>query len=150
MKNNIEIEKKYLINFLPENLTSYRHSEIIQSYLCDSPVLRIRKIDNDYLFTYKGKGLLSRKEINIPISESEFVSLYSKSQNKIEKTRYFIEYNSFTIELDIFKGNLSGLIIAEVEFENIAEAENFIPPKWFGEDITNNPKYQNVNLIKED
>ena len=65
----------------------------------------------------------------------------------IEKTRYLIPYNDkLTIELDIFHGKLAPLMLAEVEFDSVEEANAFTPPDWFGEDVTNSSKYHNSNL----
>ena len=52
------------------------------------------------------------------------------------------------IELDIFKNTFEGLIIAEVEFDSIAEADSFTPPDWFGEDVTYLTKYHNSTMSK--
>ena len=51
----MEIERKYLIKQLPENLTSFEHHLIEQGYLCTEPVVRIRRQDDDYILTYKSK-----------------------------------------------------------------------------------------------
>ena len=62
------------------------------------------------------------------------------------KTRYYIPYDKHTIELDIYEGIFKGLIVAEVEFESLDEANLFTPPAWFGEDISNNIEYRNKIL----
>jgi CYTH domain-containing protein len=53
------------------------------------------------------------------------------------------------IELDIFEGNLQGLIIAEVEFKNEKDAEEFVYPAWFrgAVDVTLDHRYKNQSLI---
>ena len=66
----MEIERKFLIKALPENLSSYQKHVIEQAYLCTDPVIRIRRQDHDYYLTYKGKGLLSREEYNLPLNEA--------------------------------------------------------------------------------
>ena len=53
----MEIERKFTIRQLPDNLDAYPHYEIKQAYLCTDPVMRIRKQDSKYIFTYKGRGL---------------------------------------------------------------------------------------------
>ena len=57
----MEIERKYLIHKLPENLDTYPYKKIEQAYLCTEPVVRIRKQNQEYFLTYKGKGLLVRE-----------------------------------------------------------------------------------------
>ena len=66
----------------------------------------------------------------------------------ITKTRYKkpISGTGLVIELDVFSGTYKGLMLAEVEFPNIEAAEHFVPPSWFGEDVTFSGKYQNSRL----
>ncbi|MBQ4161465.1 MAG: CYTH domain-containing protein, partial [Parabacteroides sp.] len=105
--------------------------------------------DNDYFFTYKGKGLLAREEYNLPLNKESFEHLLKKADGLIiSKTRYLIPYEKYTIELDVFEGDLAPLIMAEVEFASEEEAHAFIPPAWFLEDVTQDKRYHNSNLSK--
>ena len=62
----------------------------------------------------------------------------------IAKKRYLIPLNEkLTAELDVFEQELSGLLLVEVEFDTVEEANSFVPPAWFGEDVTNSGKYHN-------
>ena len=144
----MEIERKFLIDTPPKNLTSYPCKEIEQGYLCTSPVVRIRRSNDKYILTCKGKGLMVREEYELPLSKEAFEHMKPKADGIfIEKTRYLIPYNDkLTIELDIFHGKLAPLMLAEVEFDSVEEANAFTPPDWFGEDVTNSPKYHNSNL----
>ena len=63
----MEIESKYLISCLPENLDSYSSHKIEQGYLCTQPVVRIRRQDDSYILTYKSKGLMVREEYNLSL-----------------------------------------------------------------------------------
>lgn len=144
----MEIEKKYTVKSIPK-LDEYDHHKIEQAYINRRPTLRIRRQDDEYYFTYKGDGLMAREEYNLPLNEEAYYHLKEKADGRvITKTRYLIPYNGYTIELDVFEGELSPLVIAEVEFPSIEEAESFIPPEWFDEDVTSDPKYQNSNLSK--
>ena len=67
-----EIERKFLIKELPENLNEYKCHAMVQGYLNTSPVVRVRKEDDTYYLTYKGGGLLSRTEYNLPLNEESF------------------------------------------------------------------------------
>ena len=58
----MEIERKFIVTDPPKDLDSYPHSEIEQGYLCMEPVIRIRRLDHDYILTYKSKGLMKRAE----------------------------------------------------------------------------------------
>ena len=68
----MEIERKYLIHKLPENLEAYPRKQIQQAYLCTAPVVRIRKQDEEYYLTYKGGGLMVREEYNLPLNREAF------------------------------------------------------------------------------
>lgn len=144
----IEIERKYLIRRLPENLSQYQCKKIAQGYICTNPVVRIRKSDDEYYLTYKGKGLMAREEYNLPLTQEGYEHMLPKIDGRlIEKSRYLIPLDGkLTAELDIFEGDLAPLIIVEVEFDSLDAANSFIPPEWFGEDVTESRKYHNSNL----
>ncbi len=151
----MEIERKFLISHLPDNLEAYEHKEIEQGYLSTAPVLRIRKEDDNYYCTYKSTGMMSREEYNLPLTRESYQHLREKVDGYIiSKTRYLIPLlepvedftHSLTIELDIFHENIAPLIIAEVEFESEAEANAFQPPAWFIQDVTYDGKYHNSYL----
>lgn len=146
---NMEIERKFLVKYMP-NIDDCKKFYIKQGYISTNPVLRIRQINEKYIFTFKGKGDIQRKEIEEEISKDEFDNLWLKIEGEaIIKTRYVISLdNGLKAELDIYEGNLKGFKNVEVEFNSIEEAKNFIPPDWFGEDITKNIKYTNAYLSK--
>lgn len=141
----MEIEKKFLIDKLPEDIESYPFNLIEQAYLCTSPVVRIRRENDNYYMTYKGKGLMVREEYNLPLNKKAYEHLLRKADgNIISKKRYLIPFkDKYTIELDVFDGIFKGLLLAEVEFTSENEANNFIPPAWFGKDVTYDGKYHN-------
>jgi CYTH domain-containing protein len=158
---NMEIEKKYTIKKLPENLEQYECKVIKQAYLNTSPVVRIRQSNDKYILTYKGEGLMAREEYNLPLNKEAFEHLLSKADgNIISKKRYIIPLDNprfddtcpsviapmLNIELDIFDAPFAPLTMAEVEFPNIELAHAFIAPDWFDEDVTNNLEYHNSNL----
>lgn len=144
----MEIERKYLIRRLPENLSQYQCKKIAQGYICTNPIVRIRKSDDEYYLTYKGKGLMAREEYNLPLTQEGYEHMLPKIDGRlIEKSRYLIPLDGkLTAELDIFEGDLAPLIIVEVEFDSLDAANSFIPPEWFGEDVTESRKYHNSNL----
>lgn len=146
----MEIERKYLLRSLPEHLESYPYKQIEQGYLNTEPVVRIRRSDDIYTLTYKGKGLMVREEYNLPLNAESFAHLKEKIDGRlIKKRRYLIPLDDrHTIELDIFEGDLAPLQLAEVEFATEEEANAFVPPAWFGEDVTFSTKYHNSRLSK--
>lgn len=146
----MEIERKYLIDTLPDHLEQYECRQIEQGYLNTDPVVRIRKSNDKYTLTYKGAGLMCREEYNLPLNSESFAHLKKKIDGiLIEKKRYLIPLTAkLTIELDVFEGELAPLVLAEVEFEMKEEAERFVPPAWFGEDVTFSSNYHNSTLSK--
>ena len=144
----MEIERKYLPKYLPENLEQYKKKKIAQGYLCTNPVVRIRRSNDDYYLTYKGGGMMAREEYNLPLTKDAYDHLLPKIDGLlIEKTRYLIPLeDGYTAELDIFEGALEPLTLVEVEFESIEAANSYTPPEWFGDDGTNSPNYHNSYL----
>lgn len=147
----MEIERKYLIKTLPPDYETYPHEEIEQGYLSTHPVVRIRKSDEQYMLTYKGFGLMVREEYNLPLTKEAYEHLRPKADGiLIHKIRYKIPYQTkYTIELDLFLDSLAPLILAEVEFETEEEANSFLPPEWFGEDVTFSTDYHNSTLSQK-
>lgn len=144
-----EIERKFLVKELPADLEEYEFHELEQGYLNTAPVVRVRKEDNSYYLTYKGKGFIEREEYNLPLTEEAYIHLVEKADGKIiSKRRYLIPFGNYTIELDIFHEPFKPLIIAEVEFPSLEEANAFLPPEWFGEDVTGDYHYSNSYLSK--
>lgn len=148
----MEIERKFLVETAPENFESYPFHMIEQAYLCTEPVVRIRREDSSYYLTYKSKGLLSREEYNLPLTEEAYLHLLTKADgNILTKKRYLIPVDGrddLTIEFDVFEGKFEGLMLAEVEFSSEDEALAFVPPSWFSRDVTFTREYQNSRLSK--
>ena len=169
----MEIERKFLIKELPADLEQYPHHLIEQGYLCTGPVVRVRKQDDTYYLTYKGGGKMVREEYNLPLTAQAYAHLIEKADGyRITKTRYLIPlshpadtnaaatpdteisvpsttnpYEGLTVELDIFT-NPGHLIMAEVEFETEEQALSFVPPAWFGPDVTMDKRYHNSYMSK--
>lgn len=112
--------------------------------------MRIRRQDENYYLTYKSKGLLSREEYNLPLTKEAYEHLRPKADGiVISKTRYLIpEKDGLTIELDVFHEDYEGLLLAEVEFPSEEAANSYLPPSWFGKDVTYSTKYHNSNMSK--
>lgn len=161
----MEIERKFTVKSLPEQLSQYSFYHIEQAYLNTDPVVRIRKQDDEYYLTYKGKGLMAREEYNLPLNKDSYYHLREKADgNIIAKKRYLIPIEhptftsdfqfsidqiSLTIELDIFDAPFENLVIAEVEFPNEEMAAAFCPVDWFLKDVTADPAYYNSNLSRK-
>ncbi|MDO4169751.1 MAG: CYTH domain-containing protein [Lachnospiraceae bacterium] len=144
----MEIERKFLLKRLPQQMSHYESANLKQAYLCTDPVIRIRKKNNHYILTYKSAGLMEREEVEVPLNQTSFEHLLKKCDgNIIAKTRYYLPLESgLTVEIDEFHDGFDGLIIAEVEFPDRETAEHFVPPIWLNHEVTNDPKFQNSNL----
>lgn len=158
----MEIERKFTVKTIPQNLSDYPCLCLEQGYLCTSPVVRVRKQDDCYILTIKESGMLARKEEEFLLSQESYQHLKAKCDgNIIAKKRYKIPLLSpqfqpdfpkecipkeLTIELDIFDAPFAPLVIAEVEFHSLEEANAFIAPDWFLEDVTYNQNYHNSYL----
>ncbi|MCR4717692.1 MAG: CYTH domain-containing protein [Lachnospiraceae bacterium] len=147
----MEIERKFTLKRLPDNIDKYPHHEISQAYILSTdPVIRIRQLDDEYILTYKSSGMMSRIEEELPLNKEAFNTLLKKTDGLIiSKTRYLIpEKDSLTIELDCFHGELEGLYLAEVEFESEEQAKNYELASFFFEDVTFSSKYHNSSMSK--
>ena len=149
----MEIERKFLITSpeqFPFDPKEFSSRQIEQGYLCISPVVRIRRDNDDYFLTYKSKGLMVREEYNLPLTAEAYAHLRAKADGRIiTKTRYVIPLeNGITLELDIFHGDLAPLSLAEIEFPDEQSARAYQPPKWLGEDVTFSTEYHNSTLSK--
>lgn len=144
----MEIERKFLVKTIPQDLENYTSKKIEQGYLCTDPVVRIRRSNEEYFLTYKGRGKMVREEYEFSISKEAYLHMRPKIDGiLIEKTRYLIPMPSGRVaELDIFQEELAPLCMVEVEFASIEEAEKFEAPNWFGREVTNEKEYHNSNL----
>ncbi|MBO4808723.1 CYTH domain-containing protein [Lachnospiraceae bacterium G11] len=158
----MEIERKFTVKTIPEDLSQYPCKQIEQAYLNTDPVVRVRREDDKYTLTYKGKGLMAREEFTMDLNKESYYHLAAKADgNIISKKRYIIPLKNpkfreggpqppadytLTIELDVFDAPFDPLIIAEIEFGSTEAAEAFVPPEWFYEDVTYDTAYHNSTL----
>ena len=151
----IEIERKFLVAERPSDLERWPSSAIAQGYLTvdqDGPEVRVRRRgDQAYLTVKAGRGRV-RVEEEIEIESDRFERLWPLTEGRrIEKTRYEIDAGDgdLVIELDVYTGDLDGLVTAEVEFDSEDAADAFEPPGWLGEDVTEDLRYKNQRLARE-
>lgn len=159
----MEIEKKYLVKYMPKEMECAHINVIEQAYLSVRPVVRIRKSNNKYILTYKSHDGIDTSEfsdvcmcneVELPLTKESYEHLKTKADGiVISKKRYNIplaaystEYGKLKAELDVFYGELEGLSLVEVEFESVSLAQQFNPPDWFGEDVSEDNRYRNSYL----
>jgi CYTH domain-containing protein len=146
----VEIERKFLVRRLPEDLARHPHESVTQGYLVigdDGFEVRIRRTRAATVLTIKaGRGTV-RLEEEVPISAATFASLWPLTEGRrVEKVRYRVPHADAVIEVDVFDGSLRGLVTAEVEFASALEGERFEPPDWLGHDISQERGYKNQEL----
>jgi len=147
-----EIERKFLVTGeLPDDLDGYPSEEIRQGYVAvadDGTEVRVRARGAGYTLTVKSGPSRARIEEEIEIDERRFESLWPLTAGRrIEKRRYVIPAGDrLSIELDVYAGELNGLVTAEVEFDSADQADAFEPPVWIGTDVTEDGGYSNQSL----
>jgi adenylate cyclase len=148
--HNREIERKFLVQWLPDNLKRARHLIIEQGYLATESAgrqVRLRKSGKATSLTFKvGRGS-HREEREVKLSTKQFATLWpGTAGRRLRKVRYEIPWDGLLIEVDIYRGRHSGLVVAEVEFPDTATCRKFEPPWWFGREVTGEKRYSNVRL----
>jgi CYTH domain-containing protein len=148
----VEIERKWLVSEAPaEALGSPPPDAIEQGYLTigsDGSETRVRRRAGRCFLTVKSGSGLSRAEHEIAITAKQFDALWPATAGaRVEKQRYTRgTKDGHVIELDVYRGALHGLIVAEVEFDDPQAAGRFVAPHWFGREVTDDPAYKNQRL----
>jgi CYTH domain-containing protein len=145
-----EIERKFLVSDPPSELGA--GTPITQGYLrlaSDETELRVRRKGEATVLTVKSGSGLDRGECEVDIPADVFEALWPFTEGRrIEKERLELPHDDVTIELDRYGGALSGLLVAEVEFDSPAASERFEAPAWFGREVTDDPAYSNRSLAE--
>ena len=148
-----EIERKFLVDEMPELSSSIKKEIIKQAYLRrgagkGEPTVRIRQLGDKGYITIKGDKIgitQSEYEYEIPVKDAQEMFALCEP-GKIEKIRYYIQHGNHVIELDVFGGENDGLIIAEIELESETDVVEI--PEWFGKEVTTDSNYSNAALSK--
>ena len=146
-----EIERKFLVVSEAYQKEAVQKTNIVQAFLSKDPdrTVRVRIKEDKGWITVKGKSTtdgLSRLEWEKEIPTNEAKQLLKLClPMPIYKTRYEIPFGIFTIEVDVFKKQHEGLVIAEIE---IPEKNITLPllPSWIGSEVTGNVSYYNSQL----
>jgi CYTH domain-containing protein len=150
----LEVERKFVLPAPPAGLDEHPSKQLAQGYLAIDPAgseVRIRRKDDETLMTVKmGIGLI-RGEEEFAIDRDRFERLWPLTEGRrVVKTRYFVPLeNALTAEVDVYDGELSGLVTGEVEFPDAQTALAFAAPDWLGRDVTDDPRYANRTLAVE-
>ncbi len=146
-----EIERKFLVknDNWKSQVTKQKH--LVQGYLSGSEhsSIRVRISGESAHLNIKSTTLaLTRKEYEYPIPLQDAQEILAELCQKpmIEKTRYYIKDQEFVWEVDVFAGENQGLVVAEIEL-NSAD-QKYPRPDWLGEEVSDDPRYYNVSLLK--
>lgn len=147
----LEIERKFLVrgDFRPEVASSTR---MVQGYLCARPqrTVRVRIAGEQGFLTIKGSpgaSGLSRYEWERELPVEEALELLELCEpGRIDKVRHRVEFAGKTFEVDEFRGDNQGLVIAELELA--CEDQPFERPVWLGAEVSGDPRYYNSSLIR--
>lgn len=146
----IERERKFLVDRLPASLDLSDRVELRQGYVAivDAVSTRVRDAgDEGCTLTVKAGTGAERVEIERSIESAEFDAIWPFTDGRrVEKVRHRIPTGGLVIELDVFGGDLDGLVLAEVEFDSSSALDSFEPPEWFGIEVTDDGRFSNAAL----
>lgn len=146
----IEIERKYLLTNNSWREQVIESTRISQGYLTQNEgksSVRVRLSGDTANLNIKSRELAIRRqeyEYPVPVEDAQMM-LDKLCVGVIDKIRHHVEFQGHTWEIDEFKGDNKGLIVAEIELES--EESDFPHPEWLGEEVSHDPRYYNVNLI---
>jgi CYTH domain-containing protein len=139
----IELEKTYLAKEIPKGLSTCEFKEIIDIFLPKEsrhPCLRIRKNGNKFEMTKKkpvnDSDTSCQEEQTIKLTENEFAVLNKVDGKKVHKLRYLFNYENRVAEVDIFQGDLKGLVVVDFEFDSLETKESFSLPSFCLTEVT--------------
>lgn len=151
-----EIERKFLVaDESADSPGAWRQGRAVrltQGYLAktERSVVRIRVAGGKQAWvTIKGPTVGATRpefEYAIPVGDAQEM-LQTMCDSVIDKTRYIVEVDSHTWEVDEFYGENDGLIVAEIEL--VSEEEVFTRPEWAAKEVTHDARYYNSNLASQ-
>jgi CYTH domain-containing protein len=142
--SSLELERTFLVKYLPEDLNTFSSKEIIDVYLLmdiENSKMRLRKCGDEYEITKKemvDKSDASEQiESTIKLSKEEFEQLVELSDKKVHKIRYYYKFGGAKAEIDIFLDELKGLVLIDFEFDDKKSKDLFTIPDFCLADVTN-------------
>jgi CYTH domain-containing protein/CHAD domain-containing protein len=148
-----EIERKFLLDESPGQLQGRTGKRIEQGYVTagERVEVRLRKLEDRRVLTAKLGHGESRFEVEIALGMNQFDALWPLTESRrLHKTRYLVPLgNGLEAEVDVFEGDLAGLVTAEVEFGFERQSQDFKPPPWLGREVTGDRRYANQSLALE-
>ena len=148
----IEIERKFLVTSKAYQDEAFKKTRIVQGFLNTDPerTVRVRLKENQGILAIKGMASndgVTRFEWEKEISKADAENLFQLCEKGIiDKHRYEVQVGTHIFEVDEFYGDNLGLVIAEIELNNVNEP--FEKPNWLGKEVTGQIKYYNSQLSK--
>ena len=146
-KSNREIERKFHVREYPVEYYEHSGTGIIQGYAADGFRFR-EEADAVHTRTRKSGTGIDREEIEERIPADEFRKAFAETEGRrIKKLRTRVHLpNGLTAEIDDYLGHLTGFRTVEVEFQSVDEANAFVPPEWFGVELTGDRRFANSSM----
>ncbi|MFM2071184.1 MAG: hypothetical protein RLZZ623_1447 [Actinomycetota bacterium] len=147
----IEIERKFLLTNVPDTIALGVGEPMRQGYIAqmNDVGVRIRITEHASVLTIKVGTGLTRTEVELPLSSDQSDALWPHAVHRLEKIRYRVHVDTNVAEVDVYLGTLEGLRTVEVEFASETAANAFVPPTWFGQDVTGDPRWTNAALARD-
>jgi adenylate cyclase len=147
----VEVERKWLVDQAPAEALAAPAERIDQGYLtigAGGGETRVRRRGERFWLTVKSGHGLVRNESEVELTSEQFEALWPATEGaRVEKVRHALRAeDGHLIELDVYAGALTGLTVAEVEFDDPWGAEAFVVPYWFGREVTADAAYRNQRL----
>ncbi|MCU0261300.1 MAG: CYTH domain-containing protein [Ilumatobacteraceae bacterium] len=149
----IERERKFLLHDVPADLGPGRR--LRQGYLTSGPELSVRIRDDaatSHTLTVKSGGTTTRTEVEVALAAEQFEALWPLTAGRrIDKVRHVVPLDGtdgLVAEVDVFADSLDGLVVVEVEFADDESMLRFVPPDWFGREVSDDPAYTNAVLAE--
>ena len=147
----MEIERKWVPEALPPGLGEHESRRVEQGYVALDDAgaeVRVRRAGDELTLTIKSAPGLVRVEEELALSPAQFDSLWALTEGRrVVKTRHLVPLgDGLTAEVDVYEGDLGGLMTAEVEFDSEEASAAFAPPEWLGREVTGDKRYANRAL----
>lgn len=151
----VEIERKFLVSRLPADLPGGPPRSLRQGYVAEDGdvAVRVRVEDGDATLTIKAGAGRRRTEVEVSITPAQAEALWPHTAGRsLSKHRRAVpldgRHAGLVVDLDVYDGDLAGLITAEVEFDDDETAARFEPPEWFGREVTGETAWTNAALAR--
>lgn len=147
----IEIERKFLVcsdDWRAAVIASCSYRQAFLARTGESSV-RVRRSDNHATIAVKGPRYgIARYEFEypIPVADADHMLGRMSVTPIIEKVRHRVEHSGMIWEVDVYRGEAFGLVLAEIELNSIGQP--FALPRWVGADVTDDHRYRSEGIVR--